>query len=143
MANDEINPYRSPETVFIARRVPASKVLLRFVYFYPALVVSFIYIAWGLSSLALGRAPRPYRDYPDNVLISFFEYGAFLMILLVPIAIPGGMFVAFRYPFGNTARINATGRVRVMSLMFSLMLTFGAWTLIRLDPWRVVDWYMD
>lgn len=143
MANDEINPYRSPEAVFIARRAATNTALLRFVYFYPALVVSFIYIAWGLSSLALGRAPRPYRDYPDNVLISFFEYGAFLMILLVPIAIPGGMFVAFRYPFGNTSRFNATGRVRVVSLMFSLMLTFGAWSLIRLDPWRVMDWYMD
>lgn len=145
MTDTNANPYQSPEAATQTQRSPWSKptIISGALFVYPVLVVSAIYTSWALTGLSLGRIPVPYRDYTNSAVVYLFAYGGLFLMLCAPLAIPAGLFIAFRIPFGVVSTYHKTDKRRVASVLLYVLLLVASLAILFFDPWRVVGWYFD
>jgi hypothetical protein len=145
MTNTNTNPYQSPESATQAQRSLCSRltIISGALFVYPVLVVSAIYTSWALTGLSLGHTPVPYRDYTDSAVVNLFAYGGLFLLLGAPLAIPAGLLIAYRNPFGVVSTYHKTDKRRVASVLLYVLLLVASLAILFFDPLRVVDWYFD
>lgn len=139
------NPYQAPSTKPITtlhsgRRFVSLSVLL---YVYPLLPVAWAYSAWGLSAIALGRIPVPFRDYPVNLAILVCGYTAASTFLISPVVVPFGFWIAISRPFGWISTPNVLVVTRVASLGVFCALLAVVCLVFRYDPGGALTWFFD
>ncbi len=140
-----LNPYLTPGSQPIAkqRREYRFTFLSFLLYFYPLLPVAGAYLAWGLSALALGRMPVAYRDYPENLAILICGYTGGVTLLIAPIVLPFGFWVAFRRPFACVSTPDVSVTTRVVSLGVFCAVVAIVCLLFYYDPAGVLTWFLD
>lgn len=137
------NPYTPPQVergISLRRRAVAS--IVATVLLYPLIVLTSLYVTWGLVALQLGRAPIPYRDYPDGVAIALLGGLTAILHLLAPIAVPLGFVFSVLFPF---ARLNTQSSIglRIASLLAYTAICASVFIVLSYDPNRVEDWFWD
>jgi hypothetical protein len=105
---------------------------------YPMLLVGQFYGCWLLAWAMLGRPPRPSWDDPKDVL--GWIYG--IAGLLVPL-MPAALFAALCSITLRLARSRSGPVKQIALVLLTLTLWISGWALLRWDPWRVVEWWID
>ena len=125
------------------RGVYKSGLLAVFLYFYPLLPVGGVYLAWGLSALALGRIPVAFRDYPENPAVLICAYTGAVTLLMAPFVLPFGFYIAFWRPFGfvSTSEVSLTTRLTSLGAFCAVIAIVCL--LFRYDPGGVLTWFFD
>lgn len=137
------NPYTSPHVergISLRRRAVSSIVVTMLLY--PLIVLTSLYVTWGLVTLQLGRPPIPSREYPEGIVITAMSLVTAILHILAPIAVPLGFVVSLSFPF---ARINTQSSVflRVASLLTYTAICVSVFIVLSRDPFRVVDWFWE
>ena len=146
-----VNPYLTPGSQPIAKQRGEYKFTPLFVllYFYPLLPVAGAYLAWGLSTVALERMSVAYRDYPETLAILFCGYTGGITLLIAPLIVPFGVWVAVWRPFWlrfNAGRLahNAVDVTRwFLSLGGFCAVVAIVCLLFCYDPAGVLTWFLD
>ena len=140
-----VNPYLTPASQTVATRRGAYKsgLLAVFLYFYPLLPVGGVYMAWGVSALALGRIPVAFRDYPENPAVLICAYTGAVTLLMAPFVLPFGFYIAFWRPFGFVSTSEASLTTRLTSLGAFCAVIAIVCLLFRYDPGGVLTWFFD
>jgi hypothetical protein len=136
-------PYTSPHVergISLRRRAIAS--IVTTVLLYPLIVMTSLYVTWGLVTLQLGRPPIPYREYPAGFAIAVLSWLTAIFHLLAPIAVPLGFVFSVLFPF---ARLNTQSSLvlRIASLLTYTAICASVFIVLSYDPNRVVDWFWD
>lgn len=110
---------------------------------HPFTTVLLIHATWFAARLGLGRWPVLFRDDPTSVnpfVTGLYDVSGFALI--------GFGVVALAYPVLLLTSIFAWLRRRVRAgvpllIAASALGWIAAFVYIRLDPWRIIDWFMD
>lgn len=141
----------SDPTTYLSMRSPLGMRLLRHrklsigaavvFWLYPAAMLGMQYATWGVAWLSLGYRPQPWIDDPGyiSVWVDVFYYltGA-LLIFFFP-SVPAGCCATL---WAGVARRKSAWVITVMALIY-LALIVGTIAVLRWDPIRVGDWFMD
>jgi len=140
-----VNPYLTPGSQSIAKRGGGFRFtfLTVLLYCYPLLPVAGAYLAWGLSAVALGRTPVAYRDYPENLAILVCGYTGGITLMIAPLVLPFGFWIAVWRPFGCVATPDVSVTARFISLGVFCAVVAIVWLLFCYDPWGVLTWFLD
>ena len=140
-----VNPYLTPGSQPIAKQRGEYKFTPLFVllYFYPLLPVAGAYLAWGLSTVALERMSVAYRDYPETLAILFCGYTGGITLLIAPLIVPFGVWVAVWRPFGYVSTPDVSLTMRLMSLGGFCAVVAIVCLLFCYDPAGVLTWFLD
>ena len=140
------NPYKSPNTTAQdaanAARIVRST-LWWLIYLYPVIVIALFYGSWALTTVALGRTPTPYRDYPRNFAIDSISLLAALSFLAGPLLVPAGLAWTVIQPFGKCCSTDAAIRRRSICLGTYLLMLAVAASIWLGDPFEVISWFWD
>ncbi len=138
------NPY-TPTRI---QHAPSPRHRLRFwtvaaIYLYPLIVLTSLYLTWGIVTMQLGRPPVPYREYPDGFVIMVSSWVTAILHLLAPIAVPAGVAVSVLFPFARPNPNSASIFSRIASLVTYTAIGATAFIVLSRDPYRVSDWFWD
>ncbi|MEL6110042.1 MAG: hypothetical protein AAFU85_28860 [Planctomycetota bacterium] len=105
---------------------------------YPLVLVAALYATWLIAWIALGHPPRPSLDDPSSISwgVDLFYYPTGLVLA----GAPGAALLGITVQLCNPARsISGRGMMAVLLIAFwTLVVAF-----IRLDPFQVMNWFMD
>ena len=105
---------------------------------YPISLVLCFYLAWAVAWIILGHRPRPNLDDPKSLgaLSTVIVLVPGVLIATWPVCMVIGLVSAYCCPA-------AIRKSRTLLVFTYLMLCGFAWTLLRTDPWQVVEWWFD
>lgn len=111
-------------------------------YLYPLLTAASIYSSWLVAWMCLGRVPRPLLDDPKFIggVMDIAYLLSMLAFYSAPVLTPLCFASSFFCPLGRIR--NRVARSIVLALAYLAMLA-GVILLLRLDPGRVVEWWID
>ncbi len=135
------NPYQSPTATAaltprawffssLASLLPAA---------FPVLLTAAFYGAWLSGWIALGHAPRPYLDDPWE--IGFITRSVYIFACIVLVSMPAGVLGSLSVYIWRLFRWDWSQRVFYTCIIATIWV--AAFTLLRADPLRVVDWFFD
>jgi len=105
---------------------------------YPILLVGQFYASWLLAWVILRRQPRVSWDDPKDVLGMLNLLGCLVVLFMGPAGGIAGASILARFIW----RDGSWWRSMVLS-MATVALWLAAFMLIRWDPLRVVEWWID
>jgi hypothetical protein len=117
---------------------------------YPILAVLSLYIAWIAGRIELGHWPRPMIDDPKYIGGSvdvFYMIAAILVyLLLFPVLLVNGAFILVGIEYKGIRWVFKKEPPSLWSWLL-LIMTGITWTgcflVLRWDPLRVFEWFMD
>ncbi len=110
---------------------------------YPLFLVLGLYGTWLTSWVVLGRVPRYLLDDPKQ--INYLE-GPFDVTLLVLVTSPPAWVVGFIMTLLRTldpSRLERNGLLQSFWLLLILLYYGAVFGLLRWDPFRVLEWFLD
>jgi hypothetical protein len=137
------NPYSSPpvQTGKSPRRLAGSSIVA-IVLLYPLIVLTLLYLTWGLVTLQLGRSPIPNREYPDGLVITVLSLVTAILQFLAPIAVPLGFVFSILFPF-TQLKPQSSLLLRFASLLTYTAICASVFMAFWFDPFHVVAWFWD
>lgn len=117
---------------------------------YPLLILGSLYATWLTAWCVLGHRPRSSLDDPKSIspivdvpyLSTFLLlYGVVFILLLCPVLLSAE--VADIISKGRDKPLKEAARRLVVPILWGLFLWVSSIVLLRWDPLRVGDWYMD
>lgn len=114
------------------------KWLVRATWAYPVIFIACLYGTWLIAWVALGYPPRPSLDDPSSIswVVNLFYYPTGLLMA----GAPGAVFLGIAIQLCNPARSISGRGTMAMGLIAFWALIF---VFVRLDPWQVMNWFMD
>ena len=115
--------------------------LLTAVLLCPIALLASLYTTWLIAWMILGHMPRPSLDDPKSIS-GWVDLPYNLTLLLMtafPAALVGGVFWIMWC--GVRGKLSKLATVSALAALVTLWI--AALMAIRLDPWRVGDWFMD
>jgi hypothetical protein len=109
--------------------------------FGPLLVLSF-YATWLAGRFHLGHWPRPSLDDPKDIE-GFWMWTYGFTGLVLTIGLPVAVVLAGASVLRPALNKSPEWKVRLAEAILGIVLLALAFAFIRLDPHRVVEWYMD
>ncbi len=112
-------------------------------YCYPLALPGSFYFLWLLAWWELKRRPIPMLDDPKSIggLVSAFYLLPVLMLMALPVLWPLGFVAGFMMP---AAQPRGKLHERILFLLgLYFLLSVVVLLLMREDPGRVIEWYLD
>lgn len=136
------NPYTPPRVELrVAPPRWIGPTIVATVLLYPLIVLTGLYVTWGLATLQLGRPPIPYEQ-PDGFAIMVSGSVTAILLVLAPAAVPLGFVASILFPF---ARVHTPSSVflRSASLLAYNGICAAVFFVLSHDPYRVAEWFWD
>ena len=110
-------------------------------WLYPVVLVASFYATWAIAWVMLGHMPRPSLDDPKYISGWVILPYCISMVLLIafPTALGGG--VIWTVWSGVQRKFRGLTTASAFTLLMAVWI--AAITFLRIDPWRVGDWFMD
>ena len=108
---------------------------------YPVVLVASFYATWVVAWGMLGHMPRPSLDDPKYIsgwLVVPYNI-TMLLLIAFPAALAGGVF----WTLWSVVQRKFRSLTTASALTLLVALWIAAITFLRVDPWRVGDWFMD
>ena len=148
--NAKRNPYAASKTLGAddsrSVRFSFSTIVWWLVYLQPMLTLLLIYASWGITAIALGRAPR-FGEVPESQPLGSIEGVICLVggisLLATPFMVVVGICCSVARPFARSGSSQNGVFLRLACALTYTKMVVILWFVLSYDPYRVFYWFLD